>query len=208
MHRIHHRAGVEQHEGLVGRLDHVGGKAVAAVEIGAPCGTEAVVPAGIGGVERGLRANRHHPRARSRHRIGRRRIAAGMGAVKHHLVEILEEAVIGQPVEIAVDLRLAKPAFVLRHDGQARPAQPLDKAEAARGAVGVEAAGMLGRFEADQQGLAVIDEGGHVAGAQGLEIAVLVSDFLQPCRPGGGVEGCELGIEIHGSSFKMLGQPD
>ena len=69
------------------------------------------VPFGAARIKRGLRANRDHGGTRSCHRIGGSRVTTAFGAVKDHVVVIVEKAGVDQLVEILVDGAIPKPGF-------------------------------------------------------------------------------------------------
>ncbi|OIQ63277.1 hypothetical protein GALL_551820 [mine drainage metagenome] len=183
LHRVWHQRRIVGDKHIARALGHVGRIAIAVAEIQSPGAGKTRVPRHDGGVERRHRLHCQHHGPRRRHRIGRRRIAAHFGAIKHHAVEILEERVIGQSVEKPVNRHVAIPSVAVRDDAQMRPALRLGDGMAQRHLPLAAFTNIGHRLEGHQQSRGVVDEKGRMFGAQRLEIAQLFADIFDTLEP-------------------------
>ena len=149
MHRIKALLRVEHDIGLLGRVDHIGGIAIAVGKVQPPLRDEPIVPACRGRIKRRLRPQRQDARAGGGHTISGGRITARLRAKEQDVLEILKEAVVDEPVNIAIDRGITKPAVPAADDRQMGPAFALGKGKAARGGV-VQFLYLFGMLEGDQ----------------------------------------------------------
>ncbi len=103
-------------------VDHIGRIAVAVCKAQAALVGVAGFPACDPWIECCLGPQCQDVASRCGHAIGRSCIAAPMGAVEQHIVKIFKEPVVNLPVEIAVDRKIAEPAFGVADDCKVRPA--------------------------------------------------------------------------------------
>jgi hypothetical protein len=184
MHRVEFHERIVDDEDARRRLDHVGGVAVAVGEGGAAHGDEAVVPFGHVRIERRLRSDRDHRGARGRDRESRGRIAARARAEEDHPFEILQQALVHQPVEIAEHAMVAEPCGLPREKRQVRPAERLGDLDGQREARGIGRARAGHRVEVDQKRVGrIAGENSRMGAAQRLEMPLRLAEGLYFGQP-------------------------
>lgn len=112
-------------------------------------------------------------------------------------VELVEEPVVNQPVEIAIDIAITKPRVAFGDQREAGPTQRPDAIPSQRLCALGERADALKRFEADQKGRG-IDKGGEMMFPERLKMAMLFGHVGKTREPRGLVE-----ID-HGRRFECL----